>query len=83
MKKFFVLKYLCKHYICISLTIHSAILAHAVMAHYVKVLDILRIDFLSCHKDPNEYFPPVPSTYNTLILTKITFIFRKYSFGCL
>ena len=74
MKKFFVLKYLCKHYIYISLTIHSAILAHAVMAHYVKVLDILRIDFLSCHKDPNEYFPPVPSTYNTLILTKIPWL---------
>ena len=74
MKKFFVLKYLCKHYICISLTIHSVILAHAVMAHYVKVLDILRIDFLSCHKDPNEYFPPVPSTYNTLILTKIPWL---------
>ena len=74
MKKFFVLKYLCKHYIYISLTIHSAILAHAVMAHYVKVLDILRIDFLSWHKDPNEYFAPIPSTYNTLILTKIPWL---------
>lgn len=74
MKKFFVLKYLCKHYIYISLTIHSAILTHAVMAHYVKVLDILRIDFLSCHKYPNEYFPPAQSTYNTLILTKIPWL---------
>ena len=71
---FFVFKFLCKHYICISLTIHSAILAHAVMAHYVKVLDVLRIDFLSFHKYPNEYFPPAPSTYNTLILTKIPWL---------